>query len=350
MRDRKIVVKVGSSVIAPEGKLSSLRIRKLVEDIIEAEKKGYKAIIVSSGAVICGLNKLGYKSKPQDIHSLMALSSLGQIILMGIYGEKFKKYKKLCAQILLTWDDFDNRKRFLNAKKTINKLLNLGIMPIINENDAVSFEEIRFGDNDRLSALVADLVGAEMLIILSDVDGVIEKGKVIEVIHKIDSKTFSLVKKKNSSFTSGGMLTKLEASKITISSGIKTVIANGKVENVISRILEGERIGTLFLPTKKIEEARKRWIAFGKKIKGKIYIDDGAKEAILNRGKSLLSVGIIKIEGDFKRRDAVEILDKNGIICGRGLVNYSSEELSEFKKKKFEREIIHRNDFVKSEE
>jgi glutamate 5-kinase len=145
------------------------------------------------------------------------------------------------------------------------------------------------------------------------------------------------------------MITKLEAAKIATSSGIKTIIANGREKRTILRILKGEKIGTVFLPKEKIEEARKRWIAFGKKIRGKIYIDDGAKEAILNKGKSLLSVGIIKIEGDFKKRDAVEVLDKKGRICGRGLVNYSSEELVNFKEKKFEKEIIHRNDFVKSE-
>jgi len=347
---KKIVVKIGSSVIASQGRLDTKIVENIVKDILETEKNGYKVILVTSGAIACGLNKLGYKNKPKDTTSLMAISSLGQIILMDIYAKKFKKYKKLCAQILLTWDDFDDRKRFLNACNTINKLLNLGIIPIINENDAVSFEEIKLGDNDRLSSLVADLIRAQVLIILSDIDGLMERGKLIERVEEINTKISHLAKKGSKYFTTGGMITKLEAAKIATSSGIKTVIANGGVKSIILRILKGEKIGTLFLPKQKIEQARKRWIAFGKKIKGKIYIDDGAKEAILNKGKSLLGVGIIKIEGDFKKRDAVEILDKNGELCGRGLINYSSEELVNFKEKKFEKEIIHRNDFVKNQE
>jgi glutamate 5-kinase len=345
---RKIVVKIGSSVLAPSGKLEPKLIDNFVADIIGAESLGARIILVSSGAIACGADKLGLKRKPIDAHSLMAIASLGQIILMDAYEAAFKKYNKLCAQILLTWDDFDNRKRFLNARATIDKLLNMGIIPVINENDAVSSEEIKFGDNDKLSALVADLARAEKLIILSDVAGLLDEyGKIKEVVERVDAKTYKLIKSKAGRFTSGGMTAKLQAAEISSWSGIKLVIANGREEKVISRIAKGEGIGTLFSPAAKIEKARKRWIAFSKKIKGKIWIDDGAKEAILNKGRSLLAVGIIKAEGDFKKSDAVCIVDKEGNVIGCGLAHYSCHELIDMKGKKFEKEIIHRDNFVK---
>lgn len=345
---RKVVVKIGSSVIAPEGKIDSRLVSRLVKDFLDVEKLGFKIIMVSSGAISCGLNKLGFKKRPQDVSSLMAISSLGQIQLMDVYDDKFRKHKKMCAQILLTWDDFDNRKRFLNARDTINRLLAMGIIPIINENDAVACEEIRFGENDRLSALVTDLISAESLIMLSDVEGLIEDGKVIKVVSQINSKVFQLVKKNSKQFTAGGMASKLEAARVVVSSGKKAVIASGRVNKVVTGILKGEDIGTQFLPLKKVGQARKRWIAFGKKIKGKIRIDDGAKAAILNKGKSLLGVGILSVEGEFKKGNAVEVLDKDGVICGCGIINYSCEELIDLKGRKFDKEIIHRDNLVLS--
>lgn len=343
---KTIVVKLGSSVIAPSGKISLLIIEQLVKDILAVEAQGYKVVLVSSGAIACGLNKLKYKERPQDMHSLMAISSLGQIILMDVYAQKFQKYGKHCAQILLTWDDFDNRKRFLNARHTIDKLLGLEIVPIINENDAVSCDEIRFGENDRLAALVADLISAQMLILLSDVDGLIDGDKVVKEVRQIDAGIFNLVKKSGAGFTAGGMLSKLEAAKIATAAGIKTVIANGRTKGSILALAQGEAAGTTFLPSAKVSKARKRWIAFGKKIKGSIYIDDGAKEAILNKGRSLLGVGIIKVEGDFKKKDAVRILDKDSGICGCGIVNYSCDELVDLREKKLPKEVIHRDNFV----
>lgn len=343
---KKLIVKVGSSIIAPSGKLNHSLVEGLVKDILEAEKLGFKVVLVTSGAIACGADRLGLKKKPDDTAALMALASVGQIILMDAYAAQFKKYKKSCAQILLTWDDFDNRKRFLNAKNTINKLLSLDITPIINENDAISFDEIKFGDNDRLSALVGDLTRAQTLLILSDVEGLLDKGKIINTVSKIDEKISSLVTAKNKGFTSGGMLTKLEAGKIATCSGIKMIIASGRTQGVISRIAAGESLGTTFLASEAICKARKRWIAFSKKVKGKIYIDNGAKEAILGRGRSLLCVGITKTEEDFKRGDSVEVLDEAGSVLGCGLVNYSSQELIGCRTKKFEKEVIHRDNFV----
>lgn len=349
---KTIVVKIGSSVIAPGGKLNRTLIAGLVKDILNAEKKGYKVVLVSSGAIACGLAKLGLKKRPHDKHSLMAIASLGQIALMDVYEAIFKKHRKLCAQILLIWDDFDARRRFINARNTIHKLFSMGVVPIINENDSISYEEIeiKFGDNDRLSAMVGDLIGADMLIILSDVDGLLHEGKVVRVIPKIDSQVFSMAKTEDKVFTTGGMAAKLTAARVAVCSGIKTVIANGKEKGVISRIISGEDIGTVFLPVSKIKHARKRWIAFSKKIKGRIYVDDGAKEAVLNKGKSLLSVGIIKAEGQFKKKDAVELRDKDGNLLGCGLIDYSIEELCGAQGKKLPREVIHRDNFVVAQE
>lgn len=345
---KKIVIKIGSSIIAPAGKISYKLIADFIDDIVVTESLGYKAIIVSSGAIACAAAKLSLNKRPADIHSLMALASTGQISLMDAYSAAFSKHKRHCAQILLSWDDFDSRKRFLNVRHTIDKLLAMDIVPVINENDAVTDEEIKFGDNDRLSALVADLTAADILVILSDVKGLMDKaGNVIDTVLKVDPKIYSLISTKKGSFTCGGMSTKLDAAKIVNASGIKMVIADGAQNSIVSRIAKGEAIGTTFLASQEVNRARKRWIAFSKKSKGKIYVDNGAKEAILNRGKSLLGVGIIKAEGEFKKHDSVCVVDEEGGMIGCGLSNYSSEELKAHRSKKFEKEIIHRDNFVK---
>ncbi|MFH1875685.1 MAG: glutamate 5-kinase [Candidatus Omnitrophota bacterium] len=347
---KKLVIKIGSSIIAPAGKLDNCLVRELIADILATQALGYKVILVSSGAIACGADALGITKKPTDAHSLMALASLGQIILMDAYRAAFGAHQRNCAQILLTWDDFDNRKRFLNARATIDKLLAMEIIPIINENDAVSSEEIKFGDNDRLGALVTDLVHAGHSIILSDVAGLLdEAGAIIPVITKIDAKIYKLVKVKSGAFTSGGMQTKLQAAEIVTAAGATLVIASGHEKEPLRRIMGGEHLGTRFVPAATVSRARKRWIAFSKKIKGKIYIDAGAKKAILENGRSLLAVGISTIEGDFKPNDSVCVLDATGAIIGCGLANYSSDDLREGKGKKFEKEIIHRDNFVKNE-
>lgn len=344
---KKIVVKIGSSVIAPEGKLDSNLILQLVKDILLVEKKGYKVVLVSSGAIACGFNQLKLKKRPSSMHALMAISSLGQIILMDMFNSKFKKYKRNCAQILLTWDDFDIRQRYINISKTIKELLSINVIPIINENDVVSHEEISIGDNDRLSAFVADLIGAEQLIILSDVEGLFDQKRLIKQVDRIDNKIRAFVKKQDKTHTKGGMDTKLDAATKANLSGIKTVIANGRKKNVISRIVAGESIGTLFLPCKEIEKSRKRWID-SKKIKGVVIIDAGAKEALLNKGKSLLGVGIIEVRSKFNKGDAVMIVDSQEDVLGCGLINYGSDDFKNSKTKRFEKEVIHRDNFVKA--
>ena len=344
---KKIVVKIGSSVIAPRGKLDSDLVSQLVKDILLVEEKGYKTILVSSGAIACGLNQLKLKNKPKNMHALMAISSLGQIILMDMFNAKFKNHKRICAQVLLTWDDFDNRKRYMNIRKTIEQLLAINAIPIINENDVVSHEEIGIGDNDRLSAFVADLIGAEQLIILSDIEGLLDGERLVKEVVQIDDKIKALVKKQDKAYTKGGMDTKLQAATKANLSGIRTVIANGRKKDVISGIINGQAIGTLFLPCQKVEKSRKRWID-SKQIKGIVIIDDGAKQALLDRGKSLLAVGIKRVEMNFNKGDAVVIIDSRGETVGCGLVNYNSDDLKSVKNKRFEKEVIHRDNFVKA--
>lgn len=343
---KRIVVKIGSSVIAPKGRLDLKVVSCLVKDIFLAEKEGYKIILVSSGAIACGLNQLKLKKRPKDVHTLMSISSLGQIMLMDAFNAKFKKHKLMCAQILLTWDDFDIRERFMNIRKTIEKLLMIGAIPIINENDAVSHEEISIGDNDCLSAFVADLIRAEKLIILSDVEGLYDGSKLVREVAQINHKIKALVKKQDKTYTKGGMDTKLEAATKANLSGIKTIIADGREKNVILRIIKGENIGTLFFPCKEIEKSRKRWID-NKQVKGSITIDQGAKKALLEKGKSLLAVGITKVTSGFNKGDAVMVVDEEGVTLGCGLINYSSDVFKKVQGKHFEKEAIHRDNFVK---
>ena len=347
MNKKRIVVKIGSSVIAPGGKLDARLVSSLVKDVLRVENNGYKIILVTSGAIACGLAKLNRKKRPQDTYELMAISSFGQILLMDIFNANFQQHKKMCAQMLLIWDDFNDRTRFNNIRKTIEKLLTMDIIPIINENDAVSFEEIGFGDNDRLSALVAEVAGAQQLIILSDVDGLLDGDVVVKEVCGISEDIRSLVKTHKKFLTVGGMDTKLQAVAQANLFGITARIVNGRLKRIISRTLKGEDIGTVFLPQAKIEKSRKRWI-HSKQIRGRIYIDEGARDALLNKGRSLLSVGITEVTSGFRKGDAVMVLDENGDVLGCGLVNYDSDIFRGSTKKKLEREVIHRDNFVKA--
>jgi glutamate 5-kinase len=306
-------------------------------------------VLVSSGAIFYGMSLLGLKSRPSQLAQLQAAAALGQIELMDIYRKGFGVRGIKCAQILLTWDDFNQRQRYLNAKSTIRALLESGIIPVINENDTVSTEEIKFGDNDRLSALVANLIEANILIILSDVDGLInnEKKEIMRIIDEITPQIKKMASPTDKNTCVGGMITKLEAGQIAIDSGIYCLIANGKKKDILSLALsQSEVAGTLFLPKKDRLEARKRWIAFGTKPKGKIYVDDGAKEALSKNFRSLLSPGIVGLEGDFVAEDAVSVVDTKGRIFAQGICAYSVEELRKIKGKRAKKEVIHRNNLV----
>ena len=337
-------------------------LRSLVEQICSVSREDKEVIIVSSGAIVLGLGALNLRSRPKDLATLQAIAAIGQPLLMNKYNEFFKKNRIKCAQILLTWDDFDNRIRFNNARNTLRAMLDHGIVPIVNENDTVSTEEIKFGDNDKLSALVASLVRADLLLMLSDVEGLFDvkseekkifeeikeitediEGVVSDVISQRLSKAEKMAKKH---LSTGGMGAKLEAIKIATHAQIPCVIANGETENILLRVLKGERLGTFFMEKEEKLLARKHWISFGVKPKGILSVDDGAKEALLKRGRSLLLPGLIAWEGHFKANDVVVVQDRHHEEIARGIINYSTTDLNKTEEKKGKLEVIHRDNLV----
>ena len=319
----------------------------VVSQIADLKRQGRQVILVSSGAIAYGMKMLGLKKRPMKLDQLQAAASLGQNELMRFYADKFEPYDIKCAQILLTWDDFKDHTRYLNSKHTLEALLKLGALPIINENDTVSVEEIKFGDNDHLSALVASLVEADILIILSDVEGLLDRqNMVVRTVPRITPEIEKLAHPSDKEFCVGGMQTKISAAKITSASNISCLIVDGKKPGVLKLALcDPYNAGTWFYPKPNGLNARKRWLIFCAKPKGKIWVDDGAKKALFNN-KSLLSVGFIKHEGRFSNQDIVEIADASGAVFGRGKVNFSAQELDEVKGQKKIKEVIHKDDLV----
>ena len=345
---KRIVIKLGSSLFCTEGACPDLAlIKNIVEQISSLIKEGKEIVLVSSGAIALGMGLLKYKQRPTQLNYLQSISAIGQNKLMDTYQMYFQEQNIHVAQILLTWEDFDDRIRYLNAKNTIQTLLNMkNIIPIINENDTISTDEIKFGDNDRLSALVSSLISADMLIILSDVGGLIDKEKrVIRVIDEITPQIKALASPTKKKTSVGGMVTKIEAAKIATDSGIPCVIADGRRMDIISSVINapGES-GTLFVP-KKGMGARGHWIAFGAKSKGLITVDDGAKRALMDN-KSLLAVGITSLEGNFDVGDIVTVIDSQNFQFARGKVRISSKELDKVKGGRADKEVIHCNDIV----
>lgn len=301
-----------------DGKIDEEYVMTIARQVSDAKDLGHQIIIVSSGARAGGYGLV--KSEGMSISEKQALCAIGQIELMKIYSEKFKIFGKKVAQLLLTRDDFTDRRRFLNMRNTLISLEKFGIIPIVNENDTVAIDEIKLGDNDTLSAYVAIGWGADILMLFTTVDGVLNKnGKVIE---KYESNE-QLLRVKNSQWGTGGIDTKIEAAKMSSRAGIRSVIANGKA-NVLSILLNGGKTGTEFLPYKRLR-AKKAWIGFMTKPRGQIYIDNGAADAIM-KGKSLLPVGIIEVNGAFDRGDTVEIIN-SGHLIGRGIVDFSIDEI-----------------------
>jgi glutamate 5-kinase len=348
----RIVVKIGSSLFcSSDNTLKFSLLRGLAAQIYSLITAGKEVVLVSSGAIALGMQALGLKNRPKELHQLSAAAAIGQNQLMNVYSRAFadasKEKGSRVAQVLLTWEDFKDRKRYLNAKNTILTLLKYGSVPVINENDTVSTDEIKFGDNDRLSALVASLISADMLIILSDVDGLLDrdKKKVIRLVEDITPGIRSLACPTNKKTCVGGMITKIDAAKIAIDSGIPCVIANGRIKDIIlSAINEPQNSGTLFLPSKGLT-AKKRWIAFGTKTSGRIEIDEGAKKALLDH-KSLLCVGIVSLSGNFNSLDIVSITDAKGSELARGKVSVSSKQLEKIKGSRYHKEIVHRDNMV----
>lgn len=346
---KRIVVKIGSSLLYPDKThLDTSLVDQITTEILSLNNEKKEIVIVSSGAIALGMSVLGISSRPKDLAFLQAAAAIGQHELMDVYRSFFKEKGLKCAQVLLTWDDFDNRQRYLNAKNTLLKLLELKSVPVINENDTVSTDEIKFGDNDKLSALVAGLIKADLLIILSDVDGLLEKDRktVVRVVEEISAQVKLLACPTDKKTCVGGMITKLEAAKVSVNSGIPCVIANGRSKNILNLLVDDPtQAGTLFVPKKSYLAAKKHWIAFGTKPKGKIIVDEGAKKALLEN-KSLLSVGVVSLDGKFERTDIVIIADSQGIEFARGKSEISSKSLEEIKGRRSNREIIHRNNIV----
>jgi len=322
---RRIVVKVGTALLADEKRAISRKvINNIASGISQLRKNGFAVVVVSSGAVGCGMLKMG-AVKPADISQAQMLSSIGQPILMDVWMKALEKRGLIASQILCSADDFRNRGKFLNLRRTIFRILNAGVVPVINENDSVAVEEIRFGDNDRLSALVASHIEADDIVLLTNVEGFFVDGKLVSEIRVIDK---VLLEKAGAAghFGTGGMRSKLIAAKITQVSGCRMRIASGREKDVLQKIfLEKKAVGTVILPLKKINQ-RKRWICFGSVCRAEISVDAGAQRAILKGGKSLLAAGITDVCGECRRGETVVITCDRKAFA-RGIVNYSSAEI-----------------------
>lgn len=347
---KRIVIKIGSSLFCSEKDgFDSRLFTAVMRQINQLLQEGKEVLIVSSGAIALGMDILKLKSRPKALPVLQAAAAIGQNALMDNYSRAFREHKVSCGQVLLTWDDFNDHKRYLNAKHTLLTLLKLKSVPVINENDTVSIDEIKFGDNDQLSARVASLVSADLLLMLSDVNGLLDTDKrVIKIIDGITPQIRDLACPTDKKTCVGGMITKLEAAKIAIDSGIPCVIANGREENIICRIVSDPEAGgewSLFLPKDKGLVGRKRWIAFGTKLKGRIIIDEGARKALENKN-SLLSVGVTGVEGNFSVGDTVSVVTAEGLRVAVGKVGVSGKVLREVKGKRSEKEVIHLDNMI----
>ena len=332
---KKIIIKLGSSIITNDGKgIDEAFLSNFAADISLLAKK-MQVVIVSSGAIAAGLKKLGISTRPSELSELQAAAAVGQMDLIRSFEKEFSKVSMICAQVLLTHDDLSDRKRYLNARSTLNNLLEKNVIPIINENDTVSNEEIKFGDNDNLAALTANLLEADYLILLTDQDGLYSddprKNSNVTFLSHIsvnDKILDEVAKATTSSVGRGGMYTKILAARRASLSGTHTIIANGKNRKVFSNLLNDSVSGTFIQSEERQLDARKKWLAGQLKSKGTLIIDDGATNAIINSGKSLLSVGITDVKGKFDRGDLVECISSSGQVVAKGLINYSSSEVS----------------------
>lgn len=361
---RRVVIKIGSGVISTAAGLENDRVAAISEDVCQLLKRGLEVIVVSSGAVAAGKGQLGIVGRPQTIPQKQAAAAIGQTRIIRKYQETFQDHQYNVAQVLLTRDDLSNRRRYLNARNTVMTLLEYGVTPIVNENDTVVVEEIRFGDNDNLSALVASLVEADLLVILSDVDGFYDRdpstdplARLIPVVERVTPEIEAMGGGSHGVLGTGGMGSKLKAAKRAALSGIGTLIVNGRSPHIITRVFDGEEIGTYVLPAQCKLTAKKHWIAFSKKPRGKLFIDEGGQRAVIRGGKSLLPAGIFGVDGGFERGDAVRLCDRDGKEFARGIISYSLAETLQIMGKqcaeiekilgyKYRDEVICRDDLV----
>lgn len=364
-RVRRVVVKIGSQILSSSDGIEEPRLRALVRELAALHDQEKDLVVVSSGAVAAGMTRLGRKERPKTIPEKQALAAVGQIKLMALYERHFSKFDKSVAQVLLTHADLANRQRYLNAKHTFQMLLESSIVPIVNENDTVAVDEMKFGDNDHLSALVATLLGADLLVILSDVEGVFDRDPrvyrdavLIPLIEDVQNLKATIGGISRSAFGTGGIASKIAAGEEAAVAGIPTIIASGLATPAISRVFDAERqVGTLILPKQNRLTHRKHWIAFNLKPAGDVVVDAGAHAALVQRGRSLLPSGLREVHGSFGVGECVRCLDLQGHEFARGLVNYSAQELNKIKGlhtsmiektlgyKAYD-EIIHRDDLV----
>jgi glutamate 5-kinase len=346
----RVVVKVGTGVLTDSRKQPDpLQLEQLVSQIAAQQQAGLEVVLVTSGAVGAGMGALGMEKRPTELAELQACAAIGQSRLMGTYERLFAKFNLCCAQVLLTHEDLEDHDRHLNARNALVSLLQRRVVPVINENDAVSCTELKFGDNDRLSALVACLLPADLLIILTTVDGVIRNfglnsAETIPLIEHIDETIEDLAGGTQSATAVGGMATKIQAARIVSRSGIPLVIASGRKKQILSHVLEGRPEGTLFVPQPNRLRGRKRWIAFFHHPHGTIFVDEGAKRALRDKGKSLLPPGISRCEGKFTAGEVVRVCDLDGMEFARGISDFNSDQIQSGTVPRIE--VIHRDNLV----
>ena len=356
---RTVVVKVGSNVLADKSdRLDVTRVHDICAQVDALRRRNLTVVIVSSGAISAGMGELGMKSRPTELPQLQAAAAVGQCHLMVAYDAHFRKFGYRAGQILLTREDMNARARYLNLRNALQAMLALGAVPVINENDTISVAEITFGDNDFLAAMVTNILRAELLVLLSSVEGIeTPAGGTLDVVAADDASVKEFVRSEKTRLGKGGMASKLEAADIARSSGEMVVIANGRRKDVLLDVLEGKKVGTLLLPGAKKLTARERWIGFGARPAGTLVVDDGAKKALVERGKSLLPSGVVDVRGEFDAGDVVTIADRAGEAVARGLSHYSSADARRIAGKKSSdiaqvlgsipyAEIVHRDHMV----
>jgi glutamate 5-kinase len=361
-----IVVKVGTRVLThANGALNEDRVAALAEELHRLLTRGRKVVLVSSGAVGAGMGQLGLSRRPADLPHLQAVAAVGQSHLVQSYDRALRSHGRHAAQVLLTAEDLDDRVRYLNVRNTLRVLLEYGAVPIINENDTVSVEELQttFGDNDRLAAMVTNLLRAPLLVLLSDVAGLYEgdpaepAAKLIDTVTKLDESIYALVRDKKSGLSKGGMASKLNAARIATSAGENVIIASGREPGALERIVSGEMVGTLCLARGQALPSYKRWIGFTAQPRGALQLDEGAARAVEQQGRSLLAIGIRDVTGEFAKGDVVALYDPQGAEVARGLTNYTSSELQLIKGLKTDQiaaalghrpygEVIHRDNMA----
>jgi glutamate 5-kinase len=364
-RSKRWVVKIGSALLTNDGQgLDIEAIGGWVAQIGSLCREGIEVVLVSSGAVAEGMKRLNWTRRPHALYELQAAAAVGQMGLVQAYESRFQRYGLHTAQVLLTHEDLADRKRYLNARSTLRTLLRLGVVPVVNENDTVAVEEIRFGDNDTLGALVCNLVEADLLVILTDQSGLYERdprrhpaAELIREAHAGDPALERMAGASGGALGRGGMITKVRAAARAARSGAATVIASGREPEALRRIARGEAIGTLLLPAREPLVARKQWLAGQLQLAGRLVLDPGAVRVLRESGRSLLPVGVVGVEGDFARGELVACVDQDGVEVARGLVNYSAEESRRIMRQPSDRieallgyvdepELVHRDNLV----